>query len=151
MNIINRIRYYNGNLFLFNFFFYLVVAFIVPVMVVTFKTHRLLFNFDYTSLEQDNGNINFEFFLKAEGIQFFFIFFTFFVLSFIEARYNKLDLRIVYRSSSKMEICSRFVIFLWCIFCLLSLVTLLPTIGNCGRDDICTCKFDINKTHYGCH
>ena len=120
-------------------------------MVVTFKTHKLLFNFDYTSLEQSNGNIDFEFFLKAEGIQFFFIFFTFFVLSFIEARYNKLDLRIVYRSSSKMEICSRFAIFLWCIFCLLSLVTLLPTVGNCDRDDICTCKFYINKTNYGCH
>ena len=98
-------------------------------MVVTFKTHKLLFNFDYTSLEQNNGNIDFEFFLKAEGIQFFFIFFTFFVLSFIEARYNKLDLRIVYRSSSKMEICSRFAIFLWCIFCLLSLVTLETATG----------------------
>ena len=109
----------------------IIVAFIVPVLVVSFESHKLLFNFDYTALEHDaDGVIDFEFFFQAEAIHFFFIYFTFFVLSFIEAKYNKLDLRVVYKSNSKMEILSWFVIFFWGIFCLLSSVTVLPKVGT---------------------
>ena len=134
------------------FCLFILAAFIVPVMVVSFQAHKILFTFDYRSLEH-NGNeaIDFGFLFKAEAIQFFFICLTFFVISFIEAKYNKLDLRVVYKSNSWMEIFSRFIIFLWCIFFLLSSETLLPGFGNCDKDDICTCKFDINKTQYWCH
>ena len=132
-------------------FLFFLVACIVPVMVVSFKPHRLLFNFDYTSLKQDdNGHINFQFFFQAEGIQFFFICFTFFVSFFIETKYNKLNFRVVYETSSWMEICSRLIIFIWSAFLFLSSVTLLPRAENCHSDDICTCKFDINKANYGC-
>lgn len=132
--------------------FLIIVAFIVPVMVASFQAHKLLFSFDYDTLEIDGqGAIDFTYFFQAEAIQLFFIFFTFFALSFIEAKYNKLDLRVVYKSNSWMEIFSRFIIFLWCIFFLLSSETLLPGFENCDKDDICTCKFDINKTQYGCH
>ena len=121
-------------------------------MVVSFKPHRLLFNFDYTSLKQDDhGNIDFRVFFKAEGIQLFFICFTFFVISFIETRYNKLDIRVVYETNNWMEICSRSIIFLWSIFLFLSSVTLLPRVENCNSDDICTCNFDIDKANYGCN
>ena len=130
----------------------IIVAFIVPVMVVSFQAHRLLFSFDYGALENDGqGVIDFAYFFQAEAIQLFFICFTFFALSFIEAKYNKLDLRVVYKSSSWMEICSRFIIFFWCLFFLLTSETLLPTAGFCDKDDICTCEFDINKTQYGCN
>ena len=124
----------------------------MPVLVVSFESHRLLFNFDYTALEHDgDGIIDLGFFFQAEAIQFFFIFLTFLVLSFIEAKYNKLDLRVVYKSNSKMEILSRFVIFFWGIFCLLSSVTVLPKVGNCEQDDICTCKYAMKKYRYGCN
>ena len=74
-------------------------------MVVPFQDHRILFSFDYRSLEHDgNGAIDFGFLFKAEAIQFFFICFTFFVISYIEAKYNKVDLRVVYKSNSWMEI-----------------------------------------------
>ena len=132
--------------------FLIIVAFIVPVMVASFQAHKLLFSFDYDALEIDvQGAIDFTYFFEAEAIQLFFIFFTFFALSFIEAKYNKLDLRVVYKSSSWMEICSRFIIFFWCLFFLLTSETLLPTAGFCEKDDICTCEFDINKTQYGCN
>ena len=132
--------------------FLIIVAFIVPVMVASFQAHKLLFSFDYDALEIDGqGAIDFTYFFQAEAIQLFFICFTFFVLSFIEAKYNKLDLRVVYKSSSWMEICSRFIIFFWCLFFLLTSETLLPTAGFCEKDDICTCQFDINKTQYGCN
>ena len=132
--------------------FLIIVAFIVPVMVASFQAHKLLFSFDYDALEIDGqGAIDFTYFFQAEAIQLFFICFTFFVLSFIEAKYNKLDLRVVYKSSSWMEICSRFIIFFWCLFFLLTSETLLPTAGFCEKDDICTCEFDINKTQYGCN
>ena len=142
--------------YIFNIFFilnfFILAAFIVPVMVVSFQAHKVLFSFDYRSLEHDgNGAIDFGFLFKAEAIQFFFICLTFFVISFIEAKYNKLDLRVVYKSNSWMEIFSRFIIFLWCIFFLLSSETLLPGFENCDKDDICTSKFDINITQYGCH
>ena len=88
------------------------LTFIVPVMVVSFQAHRLLFSFDYSALEIDaQGVIDFAYFFQAEAIQLVFICFTFFVLSFIEVKYNKLDLRLVYKSSSYMEICSRFIFF----------------------------------------
>ena len=121
-------------------------------MVVSFQDHRILFSFDYRSLEHDgNGAIDFGFLFKAEAFQFFFICFTFFVISYIEAKYNKVDLRVVYKSNSWMEIFSRFIVFFCCVFFLLSSETLLPEFRNCDKDDICTCKFDINKTQYGCH
>lgn len=121
-------------------------------MVVSFKPHRLLFNFDYTSLKQDDhGSINFRFFFQAEGIQLFFICFLFLVISFIETRYNKLDFRVVYKTNNWMEICSELIIFLWSIFLFLSSVTLLPRAENCDSDDICTCKFDIDKANYRCN
>ena len=139
-------------MFITTFSVFIIVVFIVPVMVLSFKAHKLLFNFDYATLEEDNtGNINFGFVFQAEAIQFLFIGLTFFVLSFIEAKFNKLDLRVVYKSNSKMEICSRFIIFYWSIFCLLSSVIILPSAENCESDDICTCKYDINKSQYGCN
>ena len=139
-------------MFINTFSVFTIVAFIVPVMIVSFKAHRLLFNFDYATLEEDDtGDINFGFVFQAETIQFLFIGLTFCVLSVIEAKFNKLDLRVVYKSNSKMEICSRFIIFFWSIFCLLSSVTILPTAGNCESNDICTCKYDINKSKYGCN
>lgn len=121
-------------------------------MVLSFIPHRLLFNFDYSSLEDDgNGTVDLSFFVKSQVIQLFFIFLTFAVIFFIEAKFNRLDLRSVYKSSSKMETCSRFIIFTWEILCLLSIVTLLPVVGSCENDDICTCKFHINKANYGCN
>ena len=122
------------------------------MLVVSFKTHRLLFNFDYTYLEDDEtGNTNVGFIFKAEVIQLLFTCLTFLVLCFIEVRYNKLDIRVVYKSNSKMDTCSSFIIFFWSIFCLLWSVTLLPTTENCESDNICTCKYDIDKTLYGCN
>ena len=121
-------------------------------MVVSFQAHKLLFSFDYTSLEHDgHGVIDFAYFFQAEAVQLFFICFTFSVISFIEAKYNKLDLRAVYNSGSWMEIFSRFIVLFWCLFFLLSSETILPKIGFCDNDEICTCSFDINKTHYGCN
>ena len=120
-------------------------------MVFSFLPHGLLFNFDYDSLGGDgSGRIDLLFFVQSQVIQLFFIFFTFAVIFLIEAKFNRLDLRSVYKSSSKMEICSRFIIFTWEILCLLSIVTLLPVIGSCEKDDICTCKFHINNASYGC-
>ena len=120
-------------------------------MVFSFQPHALLFNFDYDSLGGDgSGTIDLLFFVQSQVIQLFFIFFTFAVIFLIEAKFNRLDLRSVYKSSSKMEIRSRFIIFIWEILCLLSIVTLLPVIGSCEKDDICTCKFHINKASYGC-
>ena len=122
------------------------------MLVVSFKTHRLLFNFDYTYLEDnETGNTNVSFIFKAEVIQLLFTCLTFLVLCFIEAKYSKLDIRVVYKSNSKMETCSSFIIFFWSIFCLLWSVTLLPTTENCESDDICTCKYYIDKTLYGCN
>ena len=121
-------------------------------MVVSFQDHKILFSFDYRSLEHNgNGAIDFGFLFKSEAIQFFFICFTFLVISYIEAKYNKLDLRVVYKSTSWVETFSRFIIFFWCIFFFLSSETLLPGFGNCDKDNICTCKFDINKSQYGCY
>ena len=131
--------------------FSILVFFIVSVMVFSFQPHALLFNFDYDSLGGDgSGTIDLLFFVQSQVIQLFFIFFTFAVIFLIEAKFNRLDLRSVYKSSSKMEIRSRFIIFIWEILCLLSIVTLLPVIGSCEKDDICTCKFHINKASYGC-
>ena len=139
-------------MFTTTFSVFIIVAFIVPVTIVSFKAHRILFNFHYATLEKDDtGDINFGFIFEAEAIQFLFIGLTFFVVSFIEAKFNKLDLRVVYKSKSKMEICSRFIIFYWSIFCLLSSVIILPSAENCESDDICTCKYDINKSQYGCN
>ena len=122
------------------------------MLVVSFKTHRLLFNFDYTYLEDnETGNTNVGFIFKAEVIQLLFTCLTFLVLCFIEARYNKLDIRVVYKSNNKMDTCSSFIIFFWSILCLLWSVTLLPTTENCESDNICTCKYDIDKTLYGCN
>lgn len=120
-------------------------------MVVSFQAHQLLFSFDYRSLEHHgHGVIDFAYFFQAEGIQLFFICFTFCVIFFIEAKYNKLDLRIVYKSGSWMEIFSRFIVLFWCLFFLLSSETILPRIGYCDNDEICTCNFGISKTQYGC-
>lgn len=131
--------------------FSILVFFIVSVMVFSFQPHALLFNFDYDSLGGDgSGTIDLLFFVQSQVIQLFFIFFTFAVIFLTEAKFNRLDLRSVYKSSSKMEIRSRFIIFIWEILCLLSIVTLLPVIGSCEKDDICTCKFHINKASYGC-
>ena len=121
-------------------------------MVISFQDHKILFSFDYRSLEHDgNGAIDFGFLLRAEAIQFLFICLTFLVIFCIEAKYNKLDLRAAYKSNSWMETFSQFIIFFWCIFFLLSSETLLPENRNCDKDDICTCKYDIDKTQYGCH
>ena len=86
------------------FYLFILAAFIVPIMVVSFQGHKMLFSFDYRSLEHDgNGAIDFKFLFKAEAIQFFFICLTFFVISFIEAKYNKLDLRVVYKSKVRWK------------------------------------------------
>ncbi|XP_057312904.1 uncharacterized protein LOC130654358 [Hydractinia symbiolongicarpus] len=128
----------------------LVTAFTVPVLVVSFRQHRTLFNFDYDYLADDAGNINMDFFVKQEAIQLLFLFLSFIAVTYIEARFNRLDLRILYRNHSWLQESSQFVIYIWGVYLCLSSVRLLPNYFQCSSNDICHCNVNINRKLHGC-
>ena len=88
--------------------------------------------------------------MKQEVIQLSFLLATFIAISFIEAKFNRVDLRISYKRRGWLMEVSQIAIYMGGILlCLLS-VRVLPNYFQCSQDDICTCKLKINKRDHGC-
>ena len=69
----------------------------------------------------------------------------------IEAKFNRLDLRVVYQRIGILQQVSQVLIYLWGMFLLLSSVRMMPNYFQCKRDNICFCNFNINKETYRCY
>ena len=83
--------------------------------------------------------------MKQEVIQL-----SFLLASFIEAKFNRVDLRLSYKLRGWLMEVSQIAIYMYGILiCLLS-VRILPNYFQCSQDDICKCKLKINKRDYGC-
>ena len=123
---------------------------VTPILLVFFKPHRLLYRFDDQLFVSSDGNLEMVPFAAQFLIQIVFLSITYVFIVFIEARFNGVDLRYALAQRNILQEVSQVVIYIWGMLQILSAVRVIPNFFQCDSANICSCRFNINKTEYGC-
>ena len=127
-------------------------AVVVPFVMATFNKHRTLFYFMDNSFQLEGGGLNYHYIVQQGLIQIFFVFLTMVLITMLEAKYNRVNLKEIYIQKTFLEYVSQTLIQFWSVLLLLSSVRMTTNYLQCTSiDDICTCRVtDIDLTMYGC-
>lgn len=71
------------------------MAIVIPILMIAFHKHRLLFSFDYQLFENSDGTLNASFICMSAAIQITGVLISIIGVSMIEGYYNNLSLSYV--------------------------------------------------------
>ena len=126
---------------------------IVPVVMATFKKHYAIYTFRDNSFFGTDGNLNITYIIQQEVIQISLVFMVVIILTFMEAKFNRVNLNVVLKRKTKTQYLSEALINLWAVLLFLSSVKTTPNYLQCSDMTMCNCRFTADQdvtTKYGC-
>ena len=123
---------------------------IVPVAMATSARYSALYYFGDTSFILQDGTLDYVYILQQEAIQISLVFVSIFVVTFVEARFNRVNLTSVVRNTSLVQYVSQTLIYLWGVLLFFSSVKTTPNYFQCDDMTVCHCNFRIPIEKYGC-
>ena len=121
--------------------------------MATFKKHSAIYTFHDDSFLGSDGNLNITYIIQQEVIQISLVFIVVIILTYMEARFNRVNLSVVFKKKSKTQYLSEALINLWAVLLFLSSVKTTPNYLQCDDMTMCNCRFTADQdvvTKYGC-
>ena len=123
---------------------------IVPGILAAFNKHSTLYSFQDKSFLNSDGTLDYIYILQQEAIQVSLVFISIVIVTYIEAKFNRVNLTAVVKRKSYAQYISETLIYLWGILLFLSSVKTTPNYLQCVNMTVCHCDWQIDVTKYGC-
>jgi len=118
--------------------------------MATFSRYSALFYFDDTSFLSQDGTLDYIYIIQQEAIQISLVFVSIVIVTFVEAKFNRVNLTSVIRNTSLLQYVSQTLIYLWGVLLFLSSVKTTPNYFQCEDMTVCHCNLKIPTDKYGC-
>eukprot|EP00111_Clytia_hemisphaerica_P007515 TCONS_00021835-protein len=142
--------YFKANTLNSDFAVELTGVIIVPAILATSNKHSSLYSFQDKSFLNSDGTHNYIYILQQEAIQISLVFISIIIVTYIEAKFNRVNLTAVVKRKSYAQYISETLIYLWGILLFLSSVKTTPNYLQCDDMTVCNCDWQIDATKYGC-